>query len=483
MVNPPNPGVVVNPLPLLQARFALVKLGGELRLVDRDEVAGVLSGTRSGEISFYKTGDANKLLARFLETLPSATPPKMAIEQFWKNPNTHVYDAVAFSPLTTPPETLNYWVPSPVVPALGNASIIHAYLLDLICAGDSSLYRYVQHFIAHMLQHPEEKPGVMLIMLGGQGTGKGTFFHLLNAIWPRTFLQVSDINHVVGNFNACLERHYVVCMDEALFAGDKRAVDRLKSLVTEPVVAIEQKYQPRRTIDSYHRFIAASNSDHFAHTDRDDRRFLYLRVSSARQGDHVYFDALHKAIDDPAVISAFVHDLLNINLAGFNVRRRPKTQEHVAQKLQSLEGFDRFWYEVLLSGGFVTTGSYGIPDRNMWHTARFMGTERLREGCRYHFNGLRQYKTLTAQDIAHSLKMLCPEAAPTRREIHGKQERGYDLPSLAVARRAFEGAIGGSIDWGDGEPARTSPFTDDELQEMWETHEINVAAEAEGFCQ
>jgi hypothetical protein len=268
-----------------------------------------------------------------------------------------------------------------------------------------------------------------------------------------------------------------------LFAGDKRAVDRLKSLVTEPVITIEQKYQPRRTIDSYHRFIAASNSDHFAHTDRDDRRFLYLRVSSARQGDHVYFDALHKAIDDPAVISAFVHDLLNINLAGFNVRQRPKTQEHIAQKLQSLEGFDRFWYEVLLSGGFVTPASYGGPDRNIWDTARFIGTERLREGYRHHTHGLRKYQTLTAQDIAHSLKKFCRDAKPARREINRRQERGYDLPSLEGARRAFEGAIGGSIDWGDDESVTQSPFTDDQLEAMWETYKIDLAAEAEGFCQ
>jgi hypothetical protein len=152
---------------------------------------------------------------------------------------------------------------------------------------------------------------------------------------------------VVSNFNASLERHYVVCMDEALFAGDKRAVDRLKSLVTEPVVDIEQKYQPRRTIHSYHRFFAASNSDHFAQTDRDDRRFLYLRVPDTRQGDHAYFDSLHTAIGDPNVVSAFVCDLLAIDLADFNVRQRPRTREHISQKLQSLEGFERFWYEVL----------------------------------------------------------------------------------------------------------------------------------------
>lgn len=474
--------MIVDPLPLLQARFALIQLGGEVRLVDRQEVADVLSGTRPGDISFYKRTDANTLLTRHLETLPTTANPKWVIEQFWKNPGTHVYDAVAFSPRTLPTTTLNYWVPSPVVPLAGNASIITTFLLTVICAGDQSLYQYVLRFLAHMLQRPAEKPEVMPILLGGQGIGKGTFFRLLHAIWPRTFLQVSDVNHVAGNFNACLERHYVVCMDEALFAGDKKAVDRLKSLVTEPVITIEQKYQPRRSIESYHRFFAASNSDHFAHTDQDDRRFLYLRVSSLRQGDHGYFKQLHAAIDDPSVIAAFVHNLLAIDLTRFNVRQRPKTQEHLAQKLQSLEGFERFWFEVLLSGEIVAFGSYGLPDTTPWHGPVFVGTRHLVKSYREHVHGSRQFRPPTAQDAASALKKLCPQAKPGRHEIRGKQERGYDLPSLSEARRAFEQAIGGRVDWGDGERAVSCPFTADELAGMWEAYEIDMAAEAEGCC-
>ncbi len=172
-------------------------------------------------------------------------------------------------------------------------------------------YSYLLRYLAHMLQRPWEKPGIMIVHLGGQGTGKGTFFRILRAIWGRTALQVSDIQEVIGHFNAVLERNFIVFMNEAIFSGDKKALDRLKSLITEPACRVEQKYQPARTIDSYHRFFAASNHDHFARVEQDDRRFVFLRVPDGAKGNHQFFSQLSNAIDDPAVIDALVYELMN----------------------------------------------------------------------------------------------------------------------------------------------------------------------------
>ena len=90
--------------------------------------------------------------------------------------------------------------------------------------------------------------------MGGEGTGKGMFFKASLKNLGKNQLLVSDINEIVGNFNASLERNLIICMDEALFKGDKRAQDKLKSIVTEQNIRIEQKYEPRHTIQSFHRF-------------------------------------------------------------------------------------------------------------------------------------------------------------------------------------------------------------------------------------
>ena len=435
----------IDPLSEVQKRFCFVDLAGELRVADRQQIADVLAGHRFGEVYFYKVADATKLMARFLEALAAPSKPKQVIEAFWVSPATHVYDAVAFSPLSQPATTLNYWVPCPVVPTQGDWSIIQEFLLCILCNGNRRLYNYLLRYIAHMLQRPEEKPGVMLVFLGGQGTGKGTFFVLLRRLWPRTTLQVSDVDHVVGQFNAALERNYVICMDEALFAGDRKGRDRLKSVVTELHITIEQKHQPRRSIESFQRIIAASNHDHFANIEADDRRFVFFRVSDKHQEDLAYFAALHAAIDDPAVISAMVHDLLAIDLSGFNVRERPKTEEHTKQKLQSLQGFDRYWFEVLQSGNF-NPGS-GCSPCDPWDGPVFVSTSTLQRGWQDYGKGVRQFAPQQERDIHQAMKRLCPAAKKDRQQVHSRQERGYQLPALSVARGTFAAAIGSHVVW------------------------------------
>ena len=434
-----------NALKLLQSCFAVLRIAGEYSLVDLQEVNDIQRGARRGELSLYKGTDANLCLRRHLETIAFPGDPKLVIRDFWNDPGTHIYNATAFDPRPTPADTLNLWTPSPVVPAQGSAKVIGAFLRDRICRGNITCLNYLLHYLAHMLMRPEEKPGVVIVMLGGQGTGKGSLFTLLHAIWPWTTLEVSDVEHVTGGFNAALAGSYGVCLDEAIFTGDRRAIDRMKSLVTERHITIEAKYQPRRTIESFHRFFAASNHAHFAKVDPDDRRFLFLRVASAMSGDDAYFKTLHDALANPTVIAAFVADLLTLNLASFNVRQRPKTAEHAAQKLRSLDGFDRYWHEVLDSGSLDPTGS-----PVSWAGPFFVETAALRSNCEAFNKSVRHHYALTDQDIGHAVAKWCPSAKRDRRKIQGVQLRGYTLPSLATARREFEAGIGSSIDWRDG---------------------------------
>ena len=468
---------VPSPLATLQARFCLMNLGGEVRVADREQIASVISGSASAEVSFYKKTDGELLMKRALENLPIPSDVKKTIADFWVNPATHVFHAIAFSPNATPATTLNYWTGSAVIAKAGNWTGLKYFIRELVCDGDIAVYNYLIRYLAHMLQRPEEKPGIFIVMLGLQGVGKGAFFTLLRRIWPRTTLFVSDIDNVIGHFNAALERHYVVCMDEALFSGDKKALERLKSLITEPVCRIEQKYQPARTIDSYHRFFAASNSDHFAHVDRDDRRFLFLRISASRQGDSQYFSQLHQQFDDPDVIAAMVQDLLMLDLTGFDVRRRPKTGEHLSQKLQSLSGFDRFWFEVLQSGELISVDGEEIFLE--WSAKMFVATSSLVKRYKAFDKNAERYRTVQAQQVAASLSKLCPSATAGRvKSLFDGHARGYWLPPLPTARSEFEVAIGGTVNWDAGEPwdkrPTATPFSAGQIEVMWETYGLEA---------
>lgn len=428
----------------LQSAFCLIKLSGDVLVVDRLDVAAALSGNKLGSLDFYKKPAGELLMKRYLENLPLPCDVKRTINDFWVDPSTHVYTEIAFTPTQQPTSTLNYWLGSLIKPCPGNWDVIKHHLLAVICAGDQSNYDYLLKYIAHMLQYPEVKPGVMIVLLGGQGTGKGMFYQMLQRIWPKTSLLVSDIQQVVGKFNAVLERNFLILMDEALFSGDRKSQDRMKSFVTEQTLQIEQKHQPSRTIQSVHRFFASSNHRQFSHVEADDRRLLFLRVSDQYQGNHDYFGSLAQSIGDDTVIAAMMHDLLAMDLSGFNVRERPITVEHGLQKILSLQGFDRYWYEVLMSECFDTRD--GIYEA--WSEPRFISTRSISTRYRDFDNRSQRFAPTLSKEIADAIERLCPSAKQCRKSLNNSQVRGYSLPDLAVARLEFESAINSKVDWG-----------------------------------
>jgi Family of unknown function (DUF5906) len=457
MVNLTSPSSVKStassPLAVLQQRFAIIDLSSEIRMVDREQIQGLLEGVTLGDPAFYKKSDAELLMKRTIEGLPYQCNPRQAVADFWTSPSTVMYKATAFTPEPMPESTLNFWVgPSPHAKA-GNWLLLRDFLRDVICAGNQSAFDYLVRFMAHMIQKPEEKPGVMITLLGGQGTGKGVYFSLLRAIWPRTTLQAFNIDQITGRFNACLERNFIICMDEALFAGDRRAMDSLKSIITESILQIEQKFQPTRTIHSVHRLFASSNHSHFGNIELDDRRFVFLRVSDNKKQDTSYFGEIAAAINDPATIGALVYYLKRKDLSSFDVRRKPDTSEHLKQKLKSLQGFDRFWYEVLETGYLNGTGKDFSPQDDEWSAPVFVPTNLLLDRYKDFNKTAQRHQTVQTAEVTTSVQRLCPSAQPDRQIwkqsgfANGSQKRGLKLPALAVARSEFELAIGGKVDW------------------------------------
>lgn len=423
-------------LAAMQKQFALIQLSGKFCVFDQVSLATPNKKGKAQQLVLSNRIDGNLMIVRALRVVFPKANAQAILDEFWVSPQTVCYEGIDFDPSGVAGNHLNLWVGPTIVPRAGCWVLIKAFLLDVICDGDQVCFQYLLCYIAHALQHPEEKPGVMIILIGGQGIGKGTVARILGKIWGATFLQISNVDSVTGNFNASLERAYIVFMDEALFAGDRKAANSLKSLVTEPVIHINEKHQPARQTSSFHRFFAATNADHLKNTDRDDRRDFTLRVSEARKGDHEYWMALNHEIDNGGV-EAMVHDLLAMDLSNFNVRAKPDTKELLEQKLQSLDPIPRWWHECLCSGELSVDGDW--PE--------FIATEDFIEGI-WKIAGGKMHKKPAANDVAQGLKKLCPSASKAQKKSDGLcRKRGFSLPPLDQARTEFDAYIGGAVKW------------------------------------
>lgn len=420
----------------IQQQYCLISINGRVWVLDRSTLNICSEHRTAAKLSLSNRSDGTLLLTRTAKALSPQVDAFKIVKEFFISPQTICYNGVEFNPVGTSSEKLlNLWVGPTITPQPGDWRLIATYLLDVICDNDSDAYNFLIRFLAHALQRPEEKPGILIILIGGQGVGKGTLAKILRRIWSATFLQIHNIDSVTGSFNAALERNFIVFMDEALFVGDRRASDALKSLVTEPVIHINEKYQPERQMQSFHRFFAGTNAEHFKNTERDDRRDFVLRVSEARKGDHAYWKALNSEIEKGGV-EAMIYDLLALDISNFNVRSKPSTQGLIDQKLQSLEPIPRWWHNSLIDGGFSEDEKW--PD--------FIKTSTIVNDV-FEMAGGRVFRKPGPVEVSRAMGKLCPSASQKQLQNSYDRGRGYSLPPLAQAREEFEDYIGGKIDW------------------------------------
>ena len=111
-------------------------------------------------------------------------------------------------------------------------NFVHA----IICDGNESVFAYILQWVATILQRPDTKLEVALVILGETRTGKNTFTNVLCNLFGRYAIpNITDINHVIGKFNTVFEyKRLVICNElERVSASNRINFDRLKSIITD----------------------------------------------------------------------------------------------------------------------------------------------------------------------------------------------------------------------------------------------------------
>ena len=260
-------------------------------------------------------------------------------------------------------DVINLWQGLPVTPKKGKWLLMKKHICEVICSNSKELNEYVIGWLARLIQHPGEPGEVALVLQGKEGVGKGIFGHAIRNIFGVHGIHVSHTSHLVGNFNAHLQEVVFLFADEAFFAGDKRNIGVLKSLITEPVIIVEAKYINAKPQPNYLHILICSNEDWVIPVGLDARRFQVIEVSDKYQGNNDYFNALGKEIESGG-LEAMVHYLLNHKLDAYNVRNIIKTEAFLEQQIRSLRGFYAWLYEFIYAGSISSYGE--IKLENGW---------------------------------------------------------------------------------------------------------------------
>jgi hypothetical protein len=255
-----------------------------------------------------------------------------------------------------------------------------------------------------------------VVLRGGQGIGKSFYAEHFGELFGRHFIPVTDPKQVVGNFNKVLHNALFVFSDEAFAANDKRAEGVLKGLVTQSHITIEPKGVDAFKAAKYFRLLLASNKGWVVPTDIDDRRFFVLDVGEVHKDDTAHFGAID-AEWKTGGREAFMEFLLKRDIGSFNHRRRPETAALVDQKIHTLGGVHRVFYELLASG----SAPVALTDEERV----FIPTHDLYNYCQ---------KKYSESSLGKALSKISDNKISVREQCGEKRKKGFWLPPPKIGR-------------------------------------------------
>ena len=175
--------------------------------------------------------------------------------------------------------------------------------IKILCNNDENVYDYFIKWTAQMVQYPHIKT-IMPTFISGEGSGKGTLFKLFEKMLgnEKVFETTNPGRDVWGDFNGMMCNCFLVNLNELSKKDTMEAEGKIKGLITDNTLAINQKGIPQYKIKSYHRFITTTNKEEPINSTNGDRRNLIIRSSDEKKGDYMYFETMHKYLEDNDVI-------------------------------------------------------------------------------------------------------------------------------------------------------------------------------------
>ena len=357
----------------------------------------------------------------------------------------HLDPGVVFRPgEDVGPGGVNLWRGMGVQARRGDWSLMREHILQIICRGDVEHFAWMLGWMANCVQRLDKPLGVVVVLRGVQGSGKGIVVGELGSIFGfEHFLHVLDANQLTGRFNGDLGTALLVFLDEAIFAGDHKGAAVLKGRITEPRLRIERKFCEAINVENWLRIMAATNEQWAAPVEVSDRRYAVFDVSPARAGDHAYFQALADQMDAGGR-EAMLFDLLAMDLTGFEVRAIPQTEARTDQKVMSLRGVEGWLHESLATGGF--------KGEHRWDEWKDEGCEIARatayDAYVAHVNLRREYRADTLTVWGKELRKILGGSI---KDCRPGGVRSYIFGPLEECRTRFARHIGEpNMRWGQG---------------------------------
>jgi len=259
------------------------------------------------------------------------------IDKWLRDPIMRTYSRVSFEVSNDPTV---FVFPDPPPPSFiyttyncvpnNNALIIFDELLDILTNNQENIKTYILNWLAHLIQKPQELPGVALIFIGQKGAGKDTLGDFIGEyiIGLKHYQNFSNQSQYFDKHDETKSNKFLVKVEEI----NKKSLDdgvngeTFKSSITSPTITINPKGKTAYTIKNRQRIIATSNNANSVDVGQKERRYCISVVSPKKIGDSEYWCNVRNELFNPKGATAVVNMLLARDISKINIRVLPENK-------------------------------------------------------------------------------------------------------------------------------------------------------------
>jgi hypothetical protein len=302
----------------LNVRYALVRTGSKMMVADFQTYSTAGRGIGWLDVAAFRL----TLNGRMAPVESDKEKPQPLAAAYLAHPQRKQYEGLAFAPgETLPPGVLNMWQGFAVEPVEGDVSLWLEVLNALV--PKKSDWLYVLRWIAWKIQNPGGVPDTILIFKGAKGTGKNSLFDPLIELFGRHAMLADAPELFAGQFTWHLMALSLAILDEAVFIGDPKQADRIKSRVTAKTMMYEQKgMDPVQGVNRC-AYVMLTNHEYVWQATNDERRAVVIEVGEVLRGNLEFWGRYHAWVAG-AGPAALLHYLQEVDLTGFNPRDIPR---------------------------------------------------------------------------------------------------------------------------------------------------------------
>lgn len=305
----------------------------------------------------------------------------------WLNDDTmKIYTKCNYYPINEmcPKNCYNLWSPFPILNIklddTADTSVIYEHF-NILFNRQQELVNYMLNWFAHLLQKPNRKTEVCIILFGEERTGKSTIgeYILRKIIGVNKIFITSKTDKVFGRF--ANTRGKLLCvLNEASGAETFSIADVLKDAIT--CVNTEQE---KKGIDSVQvvdntNFIFTTNNINSVKVNKGSSRYLPIEVSSEVKANKAYFNKLYSVLDDDLIMRKFYQELMDRDISDFHPSNdRPETdlmRDMWDMNADPVSQFIDYWK-------IETTRMKDIDDEDCYYIKKTMTATELYEAFRF----------------------------------------------------------------------------------------------------